>query len=77
MGDEKISLQRLRNQMQYFEDEGIQLSLAKYVVEKKIHNQKNLLRSYKKHNESPALQKAVQAIGNMISKARNAEGKRK
>mgnify|MGYP002625720429 CR=1 FL=1 len=73
LGDEKISLQRLRNQMQYFENEQIQLALSKYVVEKKIRNQKNLLLSYKKHNATLELYNAVKAIGNMISKVRNAE----
>ena len=73
LGDEKISLHRLRNQMQYFENPQIQLALAKYVVEKKIRSQKNLLRSYGKSNPSPKLKEAVQAIGNDISKVRNAE----
>ena len=73
LGDEKISLRRLRNQMHYFEKPEIQLELSKYVVEKKIRSQKNLLRSYSKSNPSPAVKDAVQAIGNAISKVRNAE----
>lgn len=73
LGDEKISLRRLRNQMHYFEKPEIQLELSKYVVEKKIRSQKNLLRSYGKTNSSPAVKDAVQAIGNTIGKVRNAE----
>ena len=73
LGDEKISLQRLRNQMRYFENPEIQLMLSKYVVEKKIRGQKNLLRSYGKHVDAPEVKEAVQSIGNAISKVRNAE----
>lgn len=73
LGDEKISLQRLRNQMRYFENPEIQLMLSKYVVEKKIRGQKNLLRTYGKHVDAPEVKDAVQSIGNAISKVRNAE----
>ena len=73
LGDEKVSLQRLRNQMRYFENPEIQLMLSKYVVEKKIRGQKNLLRSYGKHVDAPEVKEAVQSIGNAISKVRNAE----
>lgn len=73
LGDEKISLQRLRNQMRYFENPEIQLMLSKYVVEKKIRGQKNLLRTYGKHVDAPEVKEAVQSIGNAISKVRNAE----
>lgn len=73
LGDEKISLQRLRNQMRYFENPEIQLMLSKYVVEKKIRGQKNLLRSYGKHVDATEVKEAVQSIGNAISKVRNAE----
>ncbi len=73
LGDERISLQRLRNQMRYFENPEIQMMLSKYVVEKKIRGQKNLLRSYGKHVDGPEVKEAVQSIGNAISKVRNAE----
>ena len=73
LGDEKISLHRLRRQMQYCENPETQLALSKYVVEKKIRGQKNLLRSYSKSNSTPKLKAAVQAIGNSISKIHNAE----
>ena len=73
LGDEKISLQRLRNQMRYFENPEIQLMLSKYVVEKKIRGQKNLLRTYGKHVDAPEVKEVVQSIGNAISKVRNAE----
>ena len=67
LGDEKISLQRLRNQMRYFENPEIQLMLSKYVVEKKIRDQKNLLRSYGKHVDATEVKEAVQSIGNAIA----------